>query len=824
MLPSILLKIKKLISFYYTIIVQFILAVLFSGFSASTVFGQAVSVDITQKQSFLIHPDSLITFENFSDSLLLLCITEELNKFRLKLHLDIYEPSDVLNQAAAEQVLYNVTNNSIKSNRDIKGMETLRQRLIHFGGSGYGFDINERKSLQVVADVFSYNAFAADMVLSWVIRGTYEKFLIAPQNILLGIDCKLLTRNKNIFITVIVGSYLSENSGVQHLSELSIKIPKTKSNIKIYDPKACNSISRLTKNENFQNLLSVDNGEVMLDYTKNKSLGRIIRLKTAGFAFDLVFKEQYVEQPENLVDYSESARGIVSKVIKSRKLNRKTSREKNNTTAKSLGKLPNNLPDDNYELNLIITQNNHVCTSFSPYYLENITGNYNRPLDILADTITVNSEFNYHPRSDTTVLKLKIPFDNKKYTYKESDIIPLLNVLDDFDLVIHEIKITAYSSIEGNVFENEILQQKRAESIVAILNKRYKSDIISDISTSPNWEQFKIDILQTKYNILSSMSMAEVQEYIKNNNLNKELEHIFKNHRYSQVEIVVSYDISGNNEQKYVLNQFQTAINNKNLPLALSIQKYIIKSVYSGRYPSTVIQKQQIPKEKTFAGLLMNQLYMQIKTQGQELIKYKDKIHELYTLAQGNAYISYNDLLVQVLFDSISDSQQIANMQSRIQSLYRNTISKETVDALNIQFQFKILQTAETFKDGKRVKQEAINRMKEAIDIRDESPENMLKLAGVFMEQHDYMFTLELLDAFIDASYSEELVFTWLSLCSVYPDRMLTRKFAEIIERAYQINDTRLMNLFDGKHFSYRVFENPNVKAFYMNKNKSVTF
>lgn len=157
-------------------------------------------------------------------------------------------------------------------------------------------------------------------------------------------------------------------------------------------------------------------------------------------------------------------------------------------------------------------------------------------------TAAIPSEPAQQQEAEPITRNFKIPFEPNKCTYKETDILPLTKALGDTTQTILEIKVTAYSSIEGNVLDNSELQQKRADAIVAFL--KGKTDIAAEVATSENWEQFKTDILNSKYKQLATMTMTEAQEYIKQNRLNYELEPILKNHRYTQVCIKISTTVN----------------------------------------------------------------------------------------------------------------------------------------------------------------------------------------------------------------------------------------------------------------------------------------
>ncbi len=766
-------------------------------------------------------PEEIIAVQTFNAALLNKLILKEINNYRQGKLIDTVENNLVLRATAKDLIKFEKEKPNLKKKKT-KTQDILPKALVQNGGSGFGFDITQKKQTRSATGTFTYQEFASDLVLSWAIRSNTEKLLLDPQFVFVGISTELSDNGRQVFTSTVFGSYLSENKGIAFLSELPIQLPKQNCKLKPYDAKECRRVDRMAGDfpELYAGLKSKD-GEFFIEHNNARKIKPLLQEKNSGIFVDIVFPEQYLTHEFNLIDYTKVHRGVMSKaiagpkVLKKNKL-RKTAPKQLRT---SLGKIPS-LPSQNYELNLVLVQNDRVCASIPPSFLVECTGNYVKPLSILADTVTINSEFDYYPNPDSTLLSFRIPFDKKKFTYKAEDIEPFLKLLNEPDFIVYEIKISAYSSIEGNMDENNMLQKKRAESIVEALKSRQKESIISEIDTKPCWEPFQKDVQTTKHNVLASMSMEEAQEYIRKYDLNKELEPILRNHRYAQIDIRVTYDISGDKEQSFVLRQFHKALADKNLPLALSIQKYMMKSVLDGKFPLAMVKKQQIPWDKPFAGLLMNNLYMSIIAEGSEFERFQGQIDELHKLDPKNEYILFNNVLMKVLNNPV-DEKNIDDMQKQIQSLYYKTFTKETVDVLNMKFQFKVIQASDSIQNGSRLKAAAIERIKEIVDIRDETPENILRLAEVFMNEKDYVFALELLDALIvKNNFNEQIAFSWLSLCSFFPDRMLTRQFAKVLTAAYELNPNRACLLFDGKHFSYRVFENPDVKKLYFEKCK----
>jgi hypothetical protein len=262
-----------------------------------------------------------------------------------------------------------------------------------------------------------------------------------------------------------------------------------------------------------------------------------------------------------------------------------------------------------------------------------------------------------------------------------------------------------------------------------------------------------------------------------------------------------------------LVSKFNKSIEDNNLPLALSIQKYIMVKVMNGRYSMAAVYEQNIPEKSQFAGLLMNKLWLEMKGTNGSIRDYKERIAALHKLDRSNEYISFNHALCQVKYESLKDEREINDLQNDIDRFYYKSFTKETIDNLNMRFQFKVINMADSLDNKEDIVEERLEKIKEIVDIKDESIENSLRLAELFIKNKDYEFALKMLESFVE-NYNapEELVYTYLSLCSRFEEKMLSRKFARVMEIAQKLNPDRYCSLFDGNHFSLRVFENPLIK------------
>jgi len=764
--------------------------------------------------------NSTIDTRFFQPEFLEKLILQNINKVRAERGFEPYERNTILYQAAKLQSEYMAEIEERTEVNKNKNLASTSLRLQHFGGSGIGLELLEKESFKKRGIYFTYGQLAENIAFGWFNSKRDSKYLYSDDYTLADIALTIDNGKRKVYISFILGTFLSENQGKEIANRTQSHITQPAlfpwKRLSKYDDRVCRKTDRLENISLLQNALVVnDNNEVYLDFDNARVFKKFLRERKDGIALDIITSDQYACGSPNKVNYELVNRGTRLSTIYSNQFWRK-----NEVTGKyvrsvkvPLGQIPEALASSDYELNLLLIQDNHVCKSIPSSYLSSCEGQYKQELNVLADTVTINSHFNYKPKADSTQLSFRIPFEKKKYTYKTEDIEPFLKLLNEPDFIIYELNISAYSSIEGVQDENQMLQKKRAESIIHALRKRQKDSIISQIKTEAAWEQFKEDIRPTQHNVLASMSLNEAQEYIRKYNLSKKLEPILKNHRYAQIDMKVTYDISGEKEQDFVVSKFNKAIEDNNLPLALSIQKYIMVKIMNGNYSMAAVFEQDIPEKSQFAGLLMNKLWLEMKGTNGSIRDYKERIAALHKLDRYNEYIAFNHALCQVKFESLKDERQINDLQNDIDRFYYKSFTKETIDNLNMRFQFKVINLADSLDNKEGIVKERLEKIKEIVDIKDESIENSLRLAELFIQNQDYEFALKMLETFVEnANAPEELIYTYLSLCSRFEEKMLSRKFARVMRIAQQMNPDRYCSLFDGNHFSLRVFENPQIK------------
>jgi len=753
---------------------------------------------------------------NFIPELLQNAILDEINKMRMKNFIEPLEVIELLQKPADDQANFMAQHQSATILRDEKEKNSTADRLMFYGGSRHGEELVERTSTNSRSEYFPYFKIAYDIAFKWFLSSKTERILLSPEYIFAGIASSLDQSGNAVYVSLLLGNYDSFNEGVALKSKLEIPVTEKIFGIKPYDERECKKLEKFENLEELQKGITVQNQNIVFRYDDLRYLKRIFRNNKDGIMIDLVQKEQYSCDHLNIVDNNLPNKGVVLQKVYAKKLfkNNTIEEKQSNSFESIIGELPENIKGD-FELNLIVLQNKHICANFHRTFTFSGEGDFDVEVQFLADTITINSEFEYKPTTDTTLLSFRIPFEKRKFTYKETDIKALIDSLNEPDFKVHELVISAYSSVEGTKEENKILQQRRAESIINAIKKLQNEDIISRVETGDNWELFKRDVMQTEFKSLASMSMEEAQSYLNKMNPDEKLETILSNHRYAQVDMKVTYYIKGKYEQQFVLNEFNKAIINRDLPLALSIQKYIFKKIINALYNTDAVFDQNIPFEPDFAGLLMNKLWLENYVSSNGLKDFESRILDLYKLNSSNDYIKFNYAYVLVKNAASFDQRKIRDIQSLIDELYFSTFTKKTVDGLNLFFQLKILDLAG--EDGfEKVIEESLNRIREMIDIKALNTQKALHLAYLFMKYSDYNYAFKVMNSFVlNANVNEDFIFTYLSLCSRNKSSMYSNRFLFALERANNLNHEQFCELFKGNYFSFQVFDNLKAKEFY---------
>ena len=767
----------------------------------------------------------ILDAEDYNADILNEILRKEINKYRLKQKSDTLTFETILKNAADDQAAFMAqTGNAVYEQGGKKN--TTGKRIMLYGGSDNGEELVVKMPIKKGTELFTYGKVVDDIMFKWLSDKKGIIVLNDPKYMFYGIGSTLDDEHKKVYVSAVFGNYSSYNAGSTRKDELSIPFTTKKYGLKKIDDNICSRCNKFRNIDDLQRGLYVKDGNIYFKYDNFKALKKLLKDPSDGIVVDVVQRAQYPCEGENIIDNNLVNKGVMLKRYKVSKLEKKNLvKVQKNKVEVLIGPLPKGI-SDNYELNLLLVLEKRVCRTISPSFSEEGGVEYSNLIELLADTIVIG-ETEYKPAIENSILEFIIPFEKNKSNYKPEDIEPLIKKLKEPDFIINKLSIIAYSSIEGNDETNKALQKNRAESIVNALKSRQTKKVAYNITTGDNIEDFKHDVLGTEFANIANMSVSEAQEYISKNNLINKLEPILQKHRYAKITMDIIYDIADKKEQAFVVSRFNKSIKENNLTRALSIQKFIFKKVLKKEYTSEAVTEQEIPETPEFAGLLlnklwlsgllMNKLWLERYINNEEISEeYCNKISKFHKLAPDNFYITYNWYYCRILHEEFTGDKSIVDFQKEISDLYSTNLQKQTVDLLNMEYQFKVIQYLDTLDEPSPLLLASLDSVRIISKLTESNWQNSIKLAYIFVGLKDYDFAARLLEPYILSDNPfDELIFSYIAICSHLPYKFGSPRFILAMNKAKDLDNERYCKLFKKDKLTIQALENTKVKEVY---------
>lgn len=772
--------------------------------------------------SFVLFSYFLHSQNNFNIDDLPKILVHELNKFRLANNLDTFELNPILTEAAS------IDADDFSDDGIVKvDQKTAKRNLVRSGGTNKGEELAILAPVSKGRDNYSTEQVAKTVWTRWENNKKDKEILLNPQYMIIGISCITTSDNKKVAVVGMLGGYDSFNTGAAMKKELAVPYNSKSKKLLPPDPKKCKNCGKWKNYETLQRGLRVENGKIYLEYANIKDLKRLLKKPKDGLAVDIVQRAQYENADYNIVDNNLQNKGVMQKVVYKDKLFSKNlikpdpkakKKVKINRIKVEMGTFNKKITGP-YELNLIVVQDGAVCKTVTRSYLEQGDQESNTPIGIIPAPESIGLKPPFEPRSESSILNFTIPFEKNKSEFKAEDIQPFIKALNEPDFVIDGLYIYAYSSIEGDADANAKLQRKRAESVTKVLQSMQNNQINPHIETHDSWNLFELEMEDGKYDAIVKLGKDKAIKKINSDNaLREELEPYLAKQRFAQIVMDVTYDVSGNKEQRFSTVSFNRAIKANKIPQAYKIMEYIQKQKAAKKYTDDVMDSLKIPFEPAFANVLNNRVYYNFKSNNEIVDEddYED-IKKLEKMDPSNEIIKYNKLYCSIKLDTtVGSNEDKAKMQQEIDALYKSKIDKKLVDGLNIEWQFKIIESLDTV-DGAEPQIEAcIEKIKSFYNVKESTWQNALKLAYVFTRGKDYRYSANILEPFLKVpNVSESLLFSYISIASHLPDKFYSRTFSDALHKAKEKNPERYCQLFGEPYMSFQVLENPNAKKDY---------
>ncbi|MDL2312799.1 hypothetical protein LJC68_07985 [Bacteroidales bacterium OttesenSCG-928-B11] len=724
-----------------------------------------------------------------------------------------------LDSTAQFQAIYQAKKDE-KTELNAAPYKTLNFRLKKYGLSSQGAELVSKAKAYLGNAEYTYYDLCFELLKPILKNMKLAVILLNKEYTYVGFGFETDEYMKSMYTSIVLGNDLTFMPYKPMPTEKDLPFSKSRS-ISFGDPRACQKCSEDISLEQLSEYVSVRSDEILFSCDDHKNLRKMIGKEGDAIVLDFVQLSQY-DCSGTVVDNDRPNRGTITKIITYAKLLElnETADKKSTKLIANLGPIPETIdPGADYDINILVLKDGkNVCRTVIKKNVEVKNADYQEKINFCKDETTIKNAGDWVPMNEEDIITFKIPFASNKTEFRPSDYDTIFQRLRLPAHHVASINIEAHNSLNyKNDPTQTNIQKKRVESLSKQLSAKYNG-VKPTITYDYSWEDFKIDIANSEnYYYFAFEEEDEIAKRLKANNhkIAKELEEYLSKHRYMLVTLHLTYDVSGGNEQDFSIYKFNKAIETKNLPLAMSIQKYIIKQVESKKYGNEAANKLQIPENKQHQALLINKLYMQyfLATTLSDKIAFDMK--KVAALDIMNQSANFNMCLVDVYQTTFASNADIAKLQTAIDKLYTmQSLSKEHINNLNLEMQFKVvnyLTSQPASLENSTFLTNTYTKIKSISNQKLSSWQNAYKLASYFIKNHDYIFALKLMDPFIhDPSISDDFLFSYISIGAHRPETYLNGLFTKAVLMGIEKNPQRTCGLFD--KFPICVFDNVAVK------------
>lgn len=768
--------------------------------------------------------DETIVLNEFDNTMLENMIFDKINEYRTTNKLENLTRNEKLDKAANSQAM------EFKEMMKLDPNDDVSARLKKVGGNGKADGNSLIFSISKGKDLLTYQDAAKQIADKFISGKASQKKIVTPSYFYTGLSVVLDVEKKKVYVSQTLGGLDVAGGNLKKLYKtLPIKVT-TKSKFLPANDKDCKQCEKFTQFKKLYNGIEIKNGKVYLTYDNLKELKSLLKKDNDGLGIEFVIRKQYRCEGENIYNAAIPTRGAVVKPTFSKKLiGPKKNLAEGGDKAKSyygvIGKVKKSilakLPED-YEYNVLVIQNGTVCKSIKRSYVEDGGQKSLTVLSIFPDSAILNPG-GWVPTNEKGVITFKIPFEVNKSDYQASDVKPLMDALNEPKYKINNIILDAHSSLEGDTLNNTRLQQKRAESILRAIQSMGKADSnlvkSQNITTSNGWDIWQQQVKTNKdLAYFKNMTYDEIRDNLKDPEVFKKLDTVLKAQRFAGVKMDVTYDATGANEQPFVLSQLKKAIDAKDGAKALKIQQFAISRILAKKYDAAPFISMVIPQNPNFTSLIVNQIFLDnaINQDGELSPAVRAKFEDLYKKSPDNGFASFNKFLYDVKFGELKDEKQIKETQKGIDGLYATKIPQKYADALNLEYQFKIMGYFDTVDNKNPLIGDCMERIKKVFNVEGSSWQNALKLGYIFIANNDLKYATKILSPFLNTEgVNPELYFTYLTAAAPDDKNIFTKDFRIAMDKAKEADQERFCKLFGAPKLSFQYLENPLIKESY---------
>ncbi len=769
-------------------------------------------------------PNDAIELKKFSADLLSELIEKNINQYRADNGAKLLEHDDLLIAPAKDQSDYCLKTGRVSHAQTIKKKATPFDRVIFY--DGMNGDVGENCQSVIVGakvrvpgqrttkEIKSYQEIADYITQQWIKARGGKELLINSNYTKVGAGFAMDLKKKMIIATQL---YASE----PFLLPEGVKPEKNNYGIEVYNKSKCAQYE--AKYGYLPKMMSDNiyfkNGEIYFYFNDLAVFKQVMDMSGDGIALDIVSRNQFECGVGNKFYPSEIHKGIMMEPITKSSLFSKNELKESNELEISFGLIPAYLDTNNVEFNLLLIQDNCLCQTV----IYNSLGGENlRSLDLsfLMDTLSVSNAAD----SVLNQLSFTIPFERNKSVYSSEDIKPFLDSISLNRYDLKSIEVIAYSSIEGNVEGNKIIQQKRANSILSAI-KQYKiQEVETKITTKENWEGFYESIKGSPYEAeLRKFTKEQLRSIINSDSLDYNLEPYLEDQRMAKVLLTVEKIFMDDALIKVLPKRYKEALKDKKFDKAKVYQSVILSNIKNGKLDKDIILNTKIPHLKESISLLVNQLAFKWFT---STTLNRDSLHKQLSrdvltflrIDPSNSYLQYNSIVLRLLLwsEKYSREPDPKILLRDIKALLTNSnVENWQINRLILNYN---LIAADYYYDNKlfREREKALVAVQKILLSSKLDRNQTYKISNYFMFQLRLDWAIEIMKPFAEKeNIDEEFLFTFLTV-AIYNKKLVPQaQYVQFMRKAKEMNNQRFCKLFGFPNMSFQLLKDVDVKSMY---------
>tara|TARA_B100000508_G_C11465178_1_gene281399 strand:+ start:5174 stop:7720 length:2547 start_codon:yes stop_codon:yes gene_type:complete len=482
-------------------------------------------------------------------------------------------------------------------------------------------------------------------------------------------------------------------------------------------------------------------------------------------------------------------------------LQEKASKQKSNSEEKNcnyfkLGKTPENFTDYPYEVKLHYIRNKKFCVQveFDLHCGELLVYKpATLPVKYTIDTVK------YVPVSRQTSLTVDVGFEKNAVEFNGADMEELLVQLKNKEFLVNSIRIDAFSSIEGTRSANEKLFKKRAEVLVAELEKHQKGSIKYTLKSQENWDLFYKQVDTTEYYSMKVWKRDRVKQYFKDSVNAIQFKPFFKDQRKAKITLTITpvqnnkwKQLMARTEWNSIMGVFNQSgnIDDEQLQRLDIIQCYLQRVKVEDK---SLVDPQElvIPQLKEFSkanyrnylfGIQNGKTY-DAAIAVEKLKKWNSKLQE--------REVDYNiKAIIANHSDEFSSKEKIILIRSLVSELKAQEAKQELIDDVEMWFHIEMANLVYGGHEVNYVKKAmpSLNYIKSNYCKKDSSYSRKMELAKYYISFEQYDWAKELLLPYVEGdNIKKEAMALYLKYCLSYELENFPASYYIELKKAYEI-------------------------------------